>query len=252
MTEPILIDQLASDVWHLYKSDAENAEADIEAFLQEKFRHLPDGEKLKILEKLVAEFEGAVEQPPAGAGIEIDEDLMAQISALLLGKQVFRSDLSSEELARRLWDSLNTIFDALNHLIGIINKTLGGAPDNDKTIRQVIGSQLEGAASSTPLEAHIGQINNAFLTVQRSFKETALNQVLRILDEIDPERIGRETPRSWKPGPFRKADCFESYTDKFDRIKRWVDSGNFMEGFLREFEKKCQDLSKKHGSTLRT
>lgn len=244
MAEPILIDQLASEVWRLYTSGDANAEADIEAFLKNKFSHLTDSERLKVLEKLVVEFEGAAQQQRPAA-MRLDRDLMVQISALLLGKQVFRSNLSPEELAERLSDSLNTIFNSLNHLIGVINKTLGGGSDNDKTIRQVIGSQLEEAASSTPLEAHLGQINKAFLTVQRSFKETALNQTLRILGEIDPEQIARESRPGWKIGPFRKADCFESYTEKFERIKRWIDSGSFMEGFLREFEKKCQDLTEK-------
>ncbi len=243
MAEPILIDQLASEVWDLYASGGEIAEAEIEAFLENRFRHLPVGESIKMMERLVSEFEGAA--PPEPLRMHMDGDLMAQISTLLLGKQVVRSDISSEELARRLSQSLNTIFDALNHLIGVINKTLGGGRDNDKTIRQVIGSQLAGSASSTPLEAHLGQINKAFLTVQRSFKETALKQVLRILDETDPERIAREAGGSWKIGPFRKAECFAVYAEKHDRIKRWIDSGHFMEGFLREFEKKCQELNEK-------
>jgi len=241
MAEPILIDQLASEVWDLYASGDENSEAEIEALLENKFRHLPVGERLKLMEKLVSEFEGAA--PPEPVQIHVDDELIAQISALLLGKHLVRADVSSEDLARRLSQSLNTIFDALNHLISVINKTLGGGRDDDKTIRQVIGSQLEEGVSSTPLEAHLGQINKAFLTVQRSFKETALKQVLRILDEIDPERIAREAGGGWKIGPFRKAECFAVYAEKHNRIKHWIDSGHFMEGFLREFEKKCQEHS---------
>ena len=245
MHDPILIDQLASEVWRVHMADTQNSEAAIEAFLENRFRHLPEGERLKMLEKLVAEFGGTgPDHPP---GIQVDEDLMVQISSLLLGRQVLQSELSSEELARRLGDSLNTIFDGLNHLIGIINKTFGGAPDNDKTIRQVIGSQLSGTASSAPLEIHLGQINKAFLTVQHAFKETALHQVRRMLDEISPEQIASKSRGGLKIGPFRKAACFEMYTETFERINRWIESGGFMEGFLREFEKRCQERSEKQG-----
>jgi len=243
MTDLILIDQLATEVWELYMSAPENAEAGIEAYLANKFSHLPDTEKLKILEKLVDEFEGvAVNQPPA---LQLDEDLMGQISSLLLGGQVMRPDISSEELARRLGESLNTIFDALNHLISIINRTLWGSPDDDRTIRQVIGSHLSDGASSTSLETHLGQISNAFLMVQRAFKETARNQVARILDEIDPAKLAEASAGGIKLGVFRKAACYDTYRDKFKRVKRWFDSDKFMEDFLREFEKKCQDLAEK-------
>ncbi len=243
MSDPILIDQLATEVWNVYTSDPENAETGIEAFLKEKFSRLPDNDKLNILEKLLIEFEGVEEQK--AVDMPLDDDLIAQISSLLLGQQVSRRDLSSEQLAKRLGDSLNTIFDTLNHLIGIINKTLWGKPDDDKTIRQVIGSQLSDAASSKSLETHLGQISKAFLIVQQSFQETARDQVAHMLNEIDPEGIIQESGRGFKFGPFRRADCYEIYKEKFERIKRWFDSGRFMEDFLREFEKKCQDIGEK-------
>lgn len=244
MSDPILIDQLATEVWNVYTSDPENAETGIEAFLKKRFSRLPDKDKLNILEKLLIEFEGVEEQK--AVGMQMDDDLMAQIASLLLGQQVSRRDLSSEQLAKRLGDSLNTIFDTLNHLIGIINNTLWGKPDDDKTIRQVIGSQLSDAASSKSLETHLGQISKAFLTVQQSFKETARDQIAGILNEIDPEQIVQEAGgRGFKFGPFRRADCYEIYKEKFERIKRWFDSDRFMEDFLRGFEKKCQNIGEK-------
>lgn len=237
---PVAIDELAVKVREIYMAGPGNAETAIEAFLKTRFGHLPGEERLAALEKLVAAVEGKPGRPPAG--MPLDENLLAQISSLLLGRQVMQSGLSSEELAGRLGDSLNTIFDSLNHLIGVINKTLGGGKDNEKTIRQVIGSQLSGSSTSTPLEAHLGQINVAFLTVQRAFKEAALKQVVRMLEEIDPEQIAEESGGGFRIGPFRKAACFEAYEEKFERIQRWIESGGFMEGFLREFEKKCREL----------
>lgn len=247
MTEPILIDQLATEVWQLFVSDTENAEARIEDFLKERFSRLPEGERLKALEKLVAEFEGVA--PPQPEALSVDNELMNRIASLILGKQVLPSELSSDELGRRLAESLNTIFDSLNRLTGVINKTLmsGAEPGAypDKTIRQVIGSHLEGGAPAQSLESHLGRISHAFLTVQQAFKETARSQVERILDEISPDRIVAETANNWKFGPFRKAQGYAVYVEKYERIRRWFESGRFMEEFLREFEKKCQQLEGK-------
>ncbi len=246
MTEPILIDQLATEVWQLFVSDTQNAEARIEDFLKDRFSELPEGDRLKVLEKLVAEFEGVA--PPQPEALSVDNELMNQIASLLLGKQVLPSELSSEELGRRLAESLNTIFDSLNRLTAVINKTLmsgaepGAGPD--RTIRQVIGSHLEGGAPAQSLESHLGRISHAFLTVQRAFKETARSQVERILDEIKPERINAESGNKLKFSPFRKAEAYAIYVEKYDRIRRWFESGRFMEEFLREFEKKCQRLER--------
>ena len=244
MTDPILIDQLATEVWQLYTSDTENAEATIELYLKRKFSHLSNDEKLKMLERLASEFEGISGQKTVE--LELDDELVTQIASLLLGEQASQYTLSTEQLADRISDSLNTIFDALNHLIGVINKTLWGNPNDDKTIRQVIGSHLSGGASSNSLEAHLNQIGNAFLTVQRAFKETARSQVARILDEMNPDNVARECAGGViKFGVFRRAACYDVYEEKFRRIKRWFDSDQFMEDFLREFEKKCQALDEK-------
>ena len=243
MSDPILLDQLATEVWNLYISNTEEAEKNIDAFLKKRFSQLPNEEKLRILEKLCIEFEGVSER--SAEKFELDDDLVSQISVLLLGKEVLSSGISSERLAQRLADALNTIFDGLNNLISLINRTLYGSQDNDKTIRQMIGSQLEGVATANSLETHLGQISKAFLTVQRSFKETAHNEVAKILNEIDPEQIAKESGRVFKIGLFRKAEWYERYRIKYGRIKRWFDSDRFMEDFLREFEKKCQEIAKK-------
>ena len=244
MSNLILMDQLATEVWEIYASYVENAEADIEAFLRDRFSRLPEAEKTKLLEKLVSEFEGA-ESLDAGSR-RLDTDAMDQIASLLFGKKMSQAeDISSEEMARRLGESLNTIFDSLNHLIGLINKTLYGSRDTDRTIRQVIGSQLTEGASLKSLEAHLGQISRAFLMVQQAFKETAQNQVSRILEAIEPEKIKNESKGKINFGPLKKAEYFEAYKEKFEKVNRWFNSGQFMEDFLREFEKKCQDLEKR-------
>jgi PAS domain-containing protein len=238
MSDPIPIDRLANEIRNIYISDKNQSEKQIEKFLTNRFKELSGPESLDVLNKLIDEFDN---RHP----IRIDNSIIPRTFSFLLGRDVSRTDLSSTELIERLAESLKTIFDSLNQLIGVINMTLTGETFGDQTIRQVIGFHLEGEEQTKSLESYLGQINEAFLTVQRSFKKTAQIKVGQILEEIDPDRISAQGGGGLKIGPLRKAEYYEIYEEKFRRIKKWFESGRFMEEFLREFEKKCQNLMEK-------
>jgi hypothetical protein len=243
MSDPIPIDRLANEIRNIYISDKDQSEKEIEKFLTRRFKDLSGPESVSVLNKLIAEFDTKRQN-----GIDslcIDDRIMSRIFSFLLGRDVPRTDLSSTELMERLAESLKTIFDSLNQLIDVINMTLTGETCGDQTIRQVIGFHLEGEGQGKSLESYIGQINKAFLTVQRSFKKTAQIKVSQILEEIDPDRISAQAGGGLKIGPLRKAEYYEIYEEKFRKIKKWFKSGRFMEEFLREFEKNCQNLMEK-------
>jgi hypothetical protein len=240
MTDSISIDRLAHEIRSLYISDKDQSEKKIEKFLTGRFRELSGPESVAVLNKLMAEFDTG---PQNGIdNLSIDNEIMSRMLSFLLGRDVPRTDLSSTELMERLAESLKTVFDSLNQLINVINITLTGEACGDQTIRQVIGFHLEGEGQGKSLESYIGQINKAFLTVQRSLKETARIKLGQILEEIDPDRISTQGGGGLKIGPLRKAEYYEIYEEKFRKIKKWFESGRFMEEFLREFEKNCQNL----------
>jgi len=241
MTDPILIDQLTHEIRGVYGLGADNAEERIEQVLERNLKGLSGTERLNVLETLVSEF--ASTSHNAKHDLSLDKSVMSSIFSLLLGRDVPPAELSSTEILQRLAESLNTIFDSLNRLIQVINRTLHGEDSEDQMIRTIIGFQLEGETQKKSLESYIGQINNAFLTVQRAFKEAAQMQVGQILKEIDPDQISTQGGGGLKIGPLRKAEFYEIYEEKFRTIKKWFESGRFMEDFLREFEKNCQDLS---------
>jgi type VI secretion system (T6SS) FHA protein len=170
--------------------------------------------------------------------------MMVRIFSLLLGKDVSASKLSSAELIQKLAGSLNTIFNSMNLLINTINATLYGGASDDRTIRHVIGSHLQGEEGLNSIEDHLKQVTKAFLTVQQAFKTSAKATVERILEDIDPDKDESEVSGGLNIGPFRKAKLFEIYKDKYSRIKKWHESEKFVEDFLREFEKNCQALTK--------
>ena len=241
MAEEASLEQLTHEVRQIYESDPLRAEALVEAHLQGRMRGLSAHEKLTRLEALAAEF--STPAPGPFGKKEEDEEVLSKVCALLLGRRVAQADLPSAELLQRLATSLNTIFDTLNELVGVINATLIGRETGDETIRQVIGHHLAGEGESNPLESYLAQIKEAFLTAQRAFKKAAHSEVSQILVELDPERISKEGGRGLKFGPLRKAESFDMYEEKFGRCKRWFESGRFMEEFLREFEKNAQELS---------
>lgn len=240
MSDPISIDRLANEIRNIYISDKNQSEKQIETFLNNKFKELSGTESVNVLNKLIVEFDSSHQK-----GIDhlnIDDSVMTQIFSLLLGRDVPRTDLSSTELMERLAESLKTIFDSLNQLISVINMTFTGESSGEETIRQVIGFHLEGEGQTNSLESYLAQINEAFLTSQRSFKKTVKIIVGQILEEIDPNQISTQGGGGLKIGLLRKAEYYEIYEEKFRRIKKWFESGRFMEEFLREFEKNCQNL----------
>jgi hypothetical protein len=243
MSDPIPIDRLANEIRNIYISDKNQSEKQIEKFLSNRFKELNGPETLNVLNQLITEFDSR--HPNRIDNLSMDNGIMSRTFSFLLGRDVPRTDLSSTELLERLAESLNTIFDSLNQLINVINMTLTGETAGDQTIRQVIGFHLEGEGQGKSLESYIGQINKAFLTVQRSFKKTAQIIVGQILEEIDPDQISTQEGGGLKLGPFRKAEYYEIYEEKFRKIKKWFESGRFMEDFLREFEKNCQNLMEK-------
>jgi hypothetical protein len=196
--------------------------------------------KRKVLKQLMARMSGPPISTPGGA--EIDEALMSRIFSFLLGRKVSPAELSSAELLNRLASSLNTIFDALNQLVSVINRAFIGEQDGMATIRQVIGFHLEGESQTRSLEGYLAQISQAFLTAQEAFKQAARQKTEEILTELDPANISPQAGSGLRIGPLRKSQQFELYQEKFNAIQRWFESDRFAEDFLRAFENYSQKL----------
>ena len=242
MTSDPLVNQLATDIRETYREDPGQARQRISALVKSRLSEVPADQGHAMLGKLLACF-----APVAGRGdIATDNPVLARALSLILGRRVSPEDLSSGELLERLAQSLNTIFNTLNQLISVINMTFsGGAPSGEQTIRQFIGFHLEGEDQTQSLEDYLGQINQAFLTTQEAFKNAAHTKVGQILQALDPEKIAAERGGGLKIGPLRKAEDFDILKEKIERIRRWYDSGRFMEDYIREFEKNCQSFTRK-------
>ena len=241
MNAPLPSSQLAAEIRRLYQADPSAAPQAIANLLQTQFADRPAPDGRRAVQEVMGHF--TAQSGPAAGNAETE--LLTKVVGLLLGRKVTPDDLSSEEMLQRLAQSLNTIFNALNQLIRVINATLSGGGDGEQTIRQFIGEHLEGEDRTESLEAYLGRINDAFLASQEAFKKAVNSKVGQIMQAIDPEKVAAERSGGLKIGPLRKAEDFDILKEKIDRIKRWYDSGRFMEDFLREFEKHCQAFSRK-------
>jgi len=236
----------------LKKIYANNAgESAIEAHLNEVLASLDKNSRLEVLDRLIQEFEhDATAMPRSPIAPEdtspkdmaINDHVLARVIKLLLGRNVSQADMNSDELLESLAESINTVFETLNQLIGTINTTLVGKRDSDQTIRQVIGYHLEGANHGRSLDSYIGQINKAFYESQQASKRAAHAKVKKIISELSPEKITRDAAAS-RLNLMKKSKYYDEYVHKFKKIEQWFESGRFMESFLREFEKNCQKIS---------
>jgi hypothetical protein len=242
MTLDALANELVHEIREGFAENPGGAAQRIEMLLKERLSGYPAHEGGAVIKKLIQRFRS----PQTESG-PVDSQAMTRVFSLLLGRKVEPDDLSSTEFLERLAQSLNTIFDALNRLISVINTSFSGASESgDQTIRQFIGFHLEGGDQTKSLEDYLGQINHAFLMTHEAFKNAARSRVEQILHAIDPGGIAAERSSGLKIGPLRKAEDFDILKGKIERIRKWFDSGRFMEDFLREFEKNCQAFNLKN------
>jgi hypothetical protein len=240
MNSPVSIERLTDEVRTIYQSDPVRAERLMEAYLKETLKEHSPGERFTFLEVLARQFEGV--PAPVAQDIFLKSKEFSRLFSLLFGERVSALDLSSTELLERLALSLNTIFDTLNEMIRVIDTTLLGKKPELETIRHIIGSHLEGETQTDSLQNYLARIQEAFLISHKAFQEAAQAKFGEILKELGPERFESEPMGILKIGPFRKAELFEMYKERFQTFKKWFESGRFKEEMLREFEKTCQRL----------
>ncbi len=237
---------ITDDINRIYSSgdEKDNVGNEIEAFLNKKIKDLPLDKRIELIDELIYEYETKTVENVADEN-DLENEVFSKLFSLVLGKKVASADIPSAELMQRLAESLNTIFDTLNKMIGMININLFDEGVDDNTIRHIIGSQLEDENETQPLEDFLGQINKTFLITQQAFKKSAHTIVEQILDELHPVKINDSSRGRLKIGPMRKAENFDVFEEKYNKCKKWFESDRFMEHFIREFEKNCNTLSAK-------
>ena len=234
MTKAPSIESLADALRGFSIPNPDQAREKIEAFLAQELKGLDPAGRLEVIRQLEDVFPAVHPGMPEDLG----SDFLERLVPLLLGRDV-SGDLSTPELLSRLAHSLNTIFTMLNELIGLINSTLGGNPAGDETIRQIIGTSLEGQGEVQSIEQYLGQIKKAFLTAQQSSKEAARTMAAYIITELDPKGL-EGAGGGFKIGPMKKAESFDLFEEKYKRVKKWYESERFLLDFLRQFEKNCR------------
>lgn len=226
---------LADALREIHGQDPERSETAIEDFLGSELKDLDRNERLQVIGQLMKVFPSAARSTAQGS----DNDLMDRLVPMLLGIGISGRDLGTSEIIHRLADSLNTIFNMLNDLIHLINSTLGGGSVGEETIRHIIGGSLEAEGKVQSIEEYLGQIRKAFLTAQQSSKEAARTVAGQILAELDPKDM-ESSITGFKIGPMKKAEAYELFEEKYNKVKKWYDSERFLLDFLRQFEKNCQ------------
>jgi len=238
----------AADIRKLYEVNPDGAAAAIEAHMEEYLQEDHPDDKVAFVRGLVRLFEassapgsGAATKKDAPQPVEQNQKLLRLFSKLF-GESLTKVDLSSEEHLEKLGQSLNTIFNSINQIIGVIHSTLLGEKPETETIRHIIGTGVGGLGGPESLQAHLDQIQKAFLIAHRAYQEAATQKIRQILEEMSPDKLSEGMEGSLKFGPLKKAELFEIYKEKHALCKKWLDSGRLMDELLRDFEKNCQKL----------
>jgi hypothetical protein len=244
----ISIESLSEQIRSVYHSDIHNAEAVIEAYIQDVFKGYPYEERVSHLERLAHFFreDSSCKRP---SPLTESENFLLFLS-MLFGKKISTDDLSSAELVEKLTLSFTTVFDTLNRIIRVIHSTLLGENAELETIRQIIGSHLKDEKRTDSLQNYLDQIQKAFLVAHQAFQKAAQSTMDEVLAKLDPDYISSTVEKGLKFGPLRKAELFEIYSEHFQTCKEWVRSGRYQEKLLKEFEKMCQKLYTTEGKGI--
>ena len=218
-----------------------HAGAAIESYLHKCFATESGAEKVARVEALAQSF-----KEKSAMSQEQPESTLAQplrsLVPLLLGTNIADSGCSDDELAKRLVESLNTVFDTLNELILAINTAFVGRASETETIRLIIRSNVDDSAESISLQSYLDQIKAAFSIMHDAFTDAAMIKMQEMLTELDPQLIAKSLNGGLKIGPFQKAEMFRIYEEKHRTLENWLHTGLLKDALLREFERNCQKL----------
>jgi len=243
MTGNVVINQMKSEIEALFQTHSGEKKQVMEKYLQKALQDCSPTQKTAVLDALIRCF--STETSRTNDLKTLNEKELSSVISLLLGKPITTEEYSAEELLEKFSRAFNTVFDALNELIGTINTTFMGKTAEDKTIRLMITADLENAEDMIHLKHYLERIREAFLIMYDAFKQAALVEMKRVLAEINPEVIAEQVTGGLKVGPFKKAEMFELYESKFHNLDNWLQKGLSTEALLRKFESIAEELLSK-------
>jgi hypothetical protein len=211
---------------------------DASEFLELELKGVSPEEKLKIL--LAVEEYFVAENTSDKVDTRVPGYEAARLMSRFLGRNFEAEGLGEEEIFDNFARSLNTLFDSINGVMAVINQTLLGEEPELGTIRKIIGSNIEGEGNYLLISGYLERIQKSFLIAHTSFQEASSALLGQILGELDPEKLANAHPAGLKFGALRKAELYDIYDEKYAKMKRWLDSGQYLERLLRDFEKRCQ------------
>lgn len=236
--------QISDEIRLIYRQETGSSRVDIEAYLEKLLGTMPSPERRHVLQNISEEFVDSRGAQPL-LTTDVGNQLLRFVS-LLLGQTIDAGEMADKRLQEKLYASLNTIFDALNDLLQAINSTLNRGNGFDETIRHILRKQLDEPGDDKPLDVYIDQIRKSFFTSYESFKGAHLLIMNKVLEELNPEKSSSKCARGLKFGVLRKAEAFDHYTQLYESLRGWHESGRGLEEYLRAFEKQCSDITHQH------
>lgn len=237
---------LAEGIQDIYASNQSDAERVIEKYLEKRLQRFTAEQRMLVLDSLTKLSDTTERRAPHSS--QSGSERLWELLSLLMGEKLADLDTTAPEVLERLAQSINTVFDALNQLMGVINFTLLGQQSELETIRHFIGANIEGRETTgKSLEEYLSQIKQAFLISHQAFCQAAETKVAEILAELNPDKISAVAKKRVKFGPFQKAENFETYEERYRTFEKWFFSGRFKQDLMMEFEKNCRVLFVERG-----
>ncbi|WP_163337184.1 hypothetical protein [Desulfopila sp. IMCC35008] len=216
----------------------------VEKYLEKRLGSMSSQEKISCLDELSSIIDDRSSAVTPGA-VQHSGGELTRFTRLILGDSATSKSLDEQLLEERLSNALTDIFNGINRLLRAIDSTLGREIPLDRTIRSMVGGQLDDE-TQRPLSEVIDRVRHAFLLSYESGKESHAAVMEKVLSELAPDRILEDCAGSLKIGPLRKADAFERYSQVYASLKEWHTSGRGIAEYLERFEGVCNRATRQH------
>lgn len=233
MSSGLKVEKIADKIRGMHQSGQPDRAALIEEFLNNETSHLGADERIAFGESLLNYF--------APNYSEQKESSLNQLMALLFEPGPVKNLSSYNRSVVGFANSLNIVFDSLDELIDAINEMFS-KESMSESIRTVVCSSISNEADEDILQEYLAQVKQALGVMDKAYRKASFAMIREFIDALAPNSIAEELGKGVKLGPFRKAEIFSLYEDRFQAVNKWLDSGMFYKALNKEFEKSCQEI----------
>lgn len=221
---------LLEDMINLYQEAGKNAEAVIEDYLIHRLGELSIEDRIDQLEGLIASLRDRREGSPSPVVVD-------STSRLLSSEQELLELLAEKDNCVTLVKVLKNVSDIIDELFQVTNAL---APEKKPVSFLELLQNALVPGNDKELLTQLNDIKFAIAGLYEGSCRTTRMEIVKLLEEIAPEKIAASAQVGLRIGSFKKSQLFDIYSEKHEMLYSFINKPRFSELLTRSFERAAQ------------